>query len=803
MAPRGLALSACLPLLLLLCPRPARSTCEPGTFDRGQGSCANCPPNTYSTRPDQLSCTPCIENHFLPHGNAQENLCQPCPSNQISSPGQACVCPTPDYHQSAQTKQCERWGNECNYRRQYRSYFLNAGACVNARTRCLPGQSDTSNCCALGLRSRHTFTTDATCFTDPSLHGGSCNTETHYTSQDWVLDPDGVVIRALECRRLDVCSDDQFELSPSGPRENRVCIFITRCHPVTEYASRNATDTSDTVCAARTACRYADGEVLLRMGGPYLDDTCAMRARCDSVFPRTFLRVLPKNATSPSVPGSTGECHAVTVCPPGSQTVSDPLRLQDDRCSVCPAGTASADGKSCMPCPSGLRFSGAVNQTRCSECTDCAQASITSGPLSCPPGEHCTAGTMQPCNSTHDSVCMQCPRQWYLSPGSRLCRPCAAGHFLLQASPTQYEAHRCVPCPANTFCEGTATFSPCPGLRAYSLSGAISFVPSSPLASSRVDACSCHDLGGFEGQGGSLSGCTACPDGTFSGPGDLHCLQCPVGSFSKATVLPDLYRCGSIEHNARLLGPDGSIIHPDPHERVCQVTVGAKSCTLCPTNSTRTPRAQSISDCTMCRNESFYDRGSGSCVPCSPPCRAPEFFEVGHCTDAADRRCHACNLSCSLPGQYIAGCPGSADPAQPALGCGLCTNLPVRNALFLPSHGAPVRSPHDCPWACDDGFYSPAGLNTCLQCTHFDLSTCPAGMIFSACTHDRDASCLLPCKNATKPLRHSLYIPTGGGALGPLPMVGKAEPNQGCLWACEAGFRLHATDGGLQACVAE
>lgn len=803
MSLRSPALAFCI-FLSHAAQRGLCATCLPGTSVQAPGTCADCPAHTYSLLSNQSSCTPCIENYFLPHTRSTENLCRPCPANEVSASGQACLCPTPDHYTSPTTGACERWGTECNYRRQYRSYYSSTGACLNARTRCREGQSDPGNCCALGLRSRHTHTTDATCFSDPSLDGLSCNPETHYTIQGWVWDADGVVIRPLECRRLDTCAADQFELSPSGPRENRVCIFVTRCDPRAEFIAQNATRTSDTVCAPRTRCRFADGEVLLRMGGPFHDDACAVRVRCDGAAPRTFLEQPPSNATSPAVHGSAGGCRAVTACPPGSSTSSDPLHLRDDLCSVCPAGTASADGRACIPCPLGLRFSGAANQTRCLECTSCATASIASGPLSCPPGESCTMATLHACSSTHDTVCMQCPRQWFLTPGAQLCRPCAAGHFLLPSSPTQYEAHRCTPCPANTFCESTAAYSACPGLRSYSLSGAHVFVPSSPTASSRVDACTCHLAGGFQGVGGSLLGCTACPDGTFSAPGDTRCQDCPVGSFSRAASLPELYRCGAMQDRALVFGPDGiRIPPPDPHAQGCMVTVGATSCTLCPRNSTRSPRAQSPSDCTMCRDGSYLDAATASCKPCSPPCQRPGSFETSPCTDTSDRRCQPCNLSCTLPGQYTQGCPGSALPLQPSLGCGLCTNLPARNAAFLPSHGVAVHSPLQCPWSCDAGFYSPAGLNACLPCTHFDLSSCPAGTVLSPCTSERDASCLVPCTNSTKPPRHSAYIPTARGQDGqaiPAP-AGSAQPNRGCLWACEQGYRLHTTAAGLHACV--
>lgn len=242
-----------------------------------------------------------------------------------SDPGGDCACPAPDLHEkaceagtqgcslTAPGYKCVSWSTDgksatCDYGWQWRN--MRTGDCITARRLCRPGDPSAS-CCELGLATVHTQTEDSTCFLD-TVWGGACP-EGYYMLRALEVDANGVVIQPLECRAMEVCNQDQYELRPPGPTQDRVCVYKTHCGLDAFYEAQAATATSDSVCMPRTVCDYAT-QFLLRWGGEKSDDVCGQLASpCPS---GSFLSTPATNANT-TANGSAGTCTPFTPCQPG------------------------------------------------------------------------------------------------------------------------------------------------------------------------------------------------------------------------------------------------------------------------------------------------------------------------------------------------------------------------------------------------------------------------------------------------------------------------------------------------------
>ena len=458
--------------------------------------------------------------------------------------------------------------------------------------------------------------------------------------------------------------------------------------------------------------------------------------------------------------------------------------FHDRQCGPCPVGTVGqSDGLSCVAC-TGSTFAASAGMSNCTVCTNCLSiAAPVQAAYTCAVGvANCTRGYLRLCNGTTDAVCTQCPPQWTKDIFG-VCTPCETGYYHDAGNQNLGVLERCVLCPSNMYCDSPDTYSICPRIIAVQVPGTgVVFVPSAPRGSSRVFQCVCNLAGGFDGTGASMSGCRPCEDGYYASPGNLSCTQCPVGSYSSRQTLPDILACpsqwqqpaGSTASigSALLIGPTGLPMQP-PTSGSCMVQIGASECTQCPRGNTRISGATSVNDCSMCRFGEYYK--DGACVNCTLACSGPGFYETQQCTDWTDRECSICNRVCDTPGDFPSVC--TTDPN----GCAACSNLPKYNAFYTPHAGMFVRSASECPWKCDAGFYSPVGSIECLLCTVYDQTSCPPGVIFSACTSVQDASCIKQCNNESKPVLHSVYA-------------------DGCNWACASGYTHFQTSGGLNMC---
>lgn len=235
------------------------------------------------------------------------------------------------------------------------------------------------------------------------------------------------------------------------------------------------------------------------------------------------------------------------------------------------------------------------------------------------------------------------------------------------------------------------------------------------------------------------------------------------------------------------------------------MTIGALECIICPTNHTSKWPATGPEDCSLCEPGQWFDPTGDTCQDCSPPCQAPDKFEVAPCTDMADRVCSVCNRTCDKAGEFTFRCPGH-DASDPGRGCGLCNNLPPLHAFYTQRpNNTLVLSGTDCTWACEKGFYATLSPPSCVPCTSFDSTTCPAGFILSQCTETADASCNRPCANSTFPTAHASYVLTQKVREEEMVFLAVRTdddrgPNEGCLWRCDDGYSLYTTDGGLHTC---
>lgn len=831
---RGIPLTIVLLALLGTCAAASEgmAACGPGTrypaTQLTSSACEPCPRNTWNAEWNQTACIPCTMNTQLAQTGAQSNLCANCPNNTRAEPGGDCRCPTPDYTEKACTagspgcnsngKRCISWADAtpkkpitCDYLQQWRNTIT--GECTRARRRCNPGD-DQSLCCALGLSSVHTQTQDSTCYLDTAW-GGECPPG-HYKLRSMIVDTNGVVMSPLECRLVDECEEDQYELRPPGPTQDRVCVYKTNCGEEDFYEAQPATNTSDAICLPRTRCDYGT-EYLRTKGGRRGNDECGTTANPCQVG--TFLSAPATNATRTATgnttEGTPGECSPYTKCRPGQHPVAQGTLDRDQQCEDCPAGTFGVTGAECIACQTGTWFSSAPGSTHCTQCTSCLSDNSSVPRIhACPPEEECLPGTWSMCNATHDAVCTDCPKSWNRVARTGWCTPCAKGYHNTGENVRGLGA--CVECKENTFCDSPTTYEACPNLQAFQQAGAatLTWVPSSIPGSSRPSHCTCADAGGFDSQasGGSLAGCIPCQDGYYSAPSQAEtCLPCPRGTWSQQRTTRDHYKCpipGSTL-GAEVRSPAGALIrHPHEGTEPCEFTVGATSCTTCPTNHTRRWPATSQEDCSLCEPGQWYDGSSQTCSTCSAACDDTTQYETRPCTEAADRVCATCDRSCEEPGEFSSRCPGY-DPLRPERGCGLCTNLPAEHAAYTAKNiNTLVRTEQECTWACDSGYYADTLASKCTPCTELSSTTCPAGLVMSECTGDRDATCTLPCRNSTLPSTHASYalskLVTMPGQQGGAEVVFQGEadklPNQGCLWRCDDGYDLFTTTGGLHAC---
>jgi hypothetical protein len=330
-------------------------------------------------------------------------------------------------------------------------------------------------------------------------------------------------------------------------------------------------------------------------------------------------------------------------------------------------------------------------------------------------------------------------------------------------------------------------------------------VPSSPAGSLFSTDCSCSTSGGFEGHANGLIGCKPCNSGWASAIGDEKCSICASGTYSSTSEVLDLYKCPTLESPSIYFITESVPSPIDNGDCNIYTTIGSSQCTQCPVHlpHTRSDGSTTIDDCVKCGDGTFFDAVTNLCQECTPVCDSSTSFEQVSCTALYNRVCWFCDRSSCGIGDYISDCPGDyASIGKPEKGCKKCISKPA-NSSFVETK-IPGSGPNTCTWACDQGFYSTAGIFKCNSCTLFNATTCPAGMLFNPCNSilQKDSSCLLECVSPDKPLINSEWLKAVFNYRTGLPILNDDPylPNTSCMWKCISGYTKTTTSTGIVIC---
>lgn len=246
-------------------------------------------------------------------------------------------------------------------------------------------------------------------------------------------------------------------------------------------------------------------------------------------------------------------CPAPKWSPSGSPT-----------CNFCPAGQASYDRMTCVPClPGTIQDTDAGNF-----CTACApgranpNASVQAAdcPILCASGQYSNSGALNCSNCTigtysannGSSVCLSCAAGKFAGVSASYCTDCAPGRYSLVGGsstcalcPTGHSTNNvtgsnatCTVCPPGTYAgAGSPTCIPCASGTVsghYNTSTCYACKPGFYASSST--ACTACPLGTYTNVSGA-SVCSACSVGAYTVDlGARRCVPCPAGTYLNATT---------------------------------------------------------------------------------------------------------------------------------------------------------------------------------------------------------------------------------------------------------------------------
>jgi hypothetical protein len=578
-------------------------------------TCVKCGLNTYSAvsspNSDALVCTACaVNNEALEIGS---NACSPCPVNSESVPFGPCVClGASDMVYMNDEHVCVSDEDSCLVS-QYRDTFTRE---------CSARVGTIANCLYLKgyVKTPSTTVSKGEC-------GFPCPVfDTQYRARKEVYDDQLNLIDERLCLPLSECLFNEYRFVDGRWKDgmyvsNHVCRPITVCS-VGEYQKSAATSYTatggetpqygvDAVCVAYTQCLQESGgsgiylEFLQTHGTPTSDNVCQTISVCD-IFTQ-FMSAYAVDAVSGGSSGMDATCQNRTICDTGYGVISLGDATHDNNCSLCPAGFVDNLGGVCIECLVGETFNPIAGQSNCTSCTTCPDA------------------TTATCTTVSDTTCATCPTTWKKNNISdttiQMCAPCASGHLMtvgLTEVVHTVQNTVCMPCPAHTYCTGWGHIDLCPRMAAIFRDNIMHFIPSSPATSSRPSACTCHAVGGFEGHGGGMLGCTPCKSGYYAQPGMTTCSICPIGTYSKREQVADVLNCNAPQQAQwPSIGPVPSFTSNIP----CKITVGATQCKICTSLMTRKMGATQFTDCSDCGAGQYKNEDSGNlCSNCITSC---------------------------------------------------------------------------------------------------------------------------------------------------------------------------------------
>jgi hypothetical protein len=228
----------------------------------------------------------------------------------------------------------------------------------------------------------------------------------------------------------------------------------------------------------------------------------------------------------------------------------------------CLSGTyLSPDFTSCIPCPSGT-----YSLSSSKSCTDCSQPSGTQYVTAiCTPSTDTQIATKQICQANQFLLGFSSGSSTSLGSSGTCSNTCIAGTYT-------DSSNVCSPCPQGLYssigsfiCSNT-----CPSGTLFTLGSAcFNFCPAGKWYNSTLATCStCPSGTSYVGAGAaSVSDCTPCGPGTYSGLGFPTCLACPPGTSFSGTR-----------------GTSDAVCTPCAAGTYSN-TLGSASCSVCPTGT--------------------------------------------------------------------------------------------------------------------------------------------------------------------------------------------------------------------------
>jgi len=289
----------------------------------------------------------------------------------------------------------------------------------------------------------------------------------------------------------------------------------------------------------------------------------------------------------------------------------------------------------------------------------------------------------------------------------------------------------CIPCPANSFCEGGSHVQACPPLT------------ESPASSTSADACAC--LAGYYNTGSS---CTVCPPGSYC-TGGTAIASCPDKSTSPEGST-QVAECSCQPGYYGESATDCAVCHKN---KICK---GGNVVDSCPAHSQALEGSADISACVCAAG--YHGANGAECLPCTAGSYCGGGNSIAKCPDntissstsksITDCSCHpgyyGTGSTCTYcpEGSYCAGgtsinaCPpnsnspaGSSQLSQCVCGAGYfghsesCTECPENHvcqggasAVSCPANSASPKGSTDITQCvCNPGFAGNNG-DVCVPC---------------------------------------------------------------------------------------
>ena len=599
-------------------------TCVPG-YQKIDGACSICPPNTYS-HPLESSCVSCGANRVSPEGTVDFSGCVAAAGYYL--PGnvlEQCPADSNSFDGATAITDCA-----CN------AGFSgpNGGPCVACEAGTYLECSSVTECASVTTCSscpslmttavqNLDITSEAQCYAEYLASSGSKN---------W----DG-------CRgdASIGCNEGSAWNGPTQPYKSYGC-HKTLWQGKYEWNFNHhvgGTDTSKQVYCTLD-CPFVE-----QTGSTTPDDcTCEagshdpVCAGAEDCVP-TSCENCPVNTYKPFIgtDACTG-CLGGRLSPAGSTDQSE---------CVCPPGE-TLESDTCTPCARGKYKTGAGD----GPCTDCSATSFTvttgqTAQTAC----QCNAGYYQ---SVAPDTCLECQTGKYkTSLGDQICTPASVGQVTTLAGAVHPgTGSDGVTCAAGyrlfsgvcTLC-AAGTFKTSPGTQACD-----TCIDNSFSTASRT-ACECN--AGYTAKDGA---CTACAEGKYKFAGSAPCEDCPEHAYSsQASVSPQHCFC-NVGYEAAVPLVDGVQDWLQHSCTACEVdeyksTTGNTDCLSCTANSFSLPAAaecacnagysQSSSDPLTCENclPGTYKTSTGSAA--CDTCPDDAYHTLYASTSASDCKCNA------------------------------------------------------------------------------------------------------------------------------------------------------------------